>query len=36
MNSIRFDVDGLMRMSAENSLCIVLPRMLQSACRNFW
>lgn len=36
MNSIRFDVDSLMCMSTENSLCIVLPRMLQSAGRNLW
>ena len=36
MSSVLFDVNGLVRMSAENPVGIVLPCMLQSACRDFW
>ena len=36
MNSVLFDVDGLMRMSAENPVGILLPCVLQSTRRDFW
>ena len=36
MNATLFDMDGLVRVPAENALGLVLSRILQGSCRDLW